>query len=266
MPSPELAASPDRCQRTGRATEQTRWHMQQNVHCTCHYLSLQHLQACVCELVEGQRGLDEIDTVDHVGRHVHRVEAAGRHGAHLQQGIDHARQNLHSKHTEGTRSMITKHRCTGHLLRTCLRLWVKGKSCQQLRNTVLRNTFNPVTSACEWLDTNCLGVNAPSKPLHFLCLCRATTPILTKFKMLLSFLFLLVKNFTLRSTTLSWKATSDSESRMMSYYGLLPRKCSGNLQNASVMLTWVPLGIGTGFQSWKKCLLSIPFHTQVPSS
>ena len=38
------------------------------------------------------------------------------------------------------------------------------------------------------------------------------------------------------------------------------------MQNASVMLTWVPLGIGKDFQSWNKCLLSIPFHTQVPSS
>ena len=87
--------------------------MQQNVHCTCHYLSLQHLQACVRELVEGQRGLDEIDTVDHVGGHVHRVEAAGRHGAHLQQGIDHARQNLHGKHTEGISSTMMKHKHTG---------------------------------------------------------------------------------------------------------------------------------------------------------
>lgn len=124
--------------------------MQQNVHCTCHYLSLQHLQACVRELVEGQRGLDEIDTVDHVGGHVHRVEAAGRHGAHLQQGIDHARQNLHGKHTEGISSTIMKHKHTGLSLEYSSTVVSQRQiSCQQLHNTVLRNMFNPVASACE---------------------------------------------------------------------------------------------------------------------
>lgn len=58
------------------------------------YLELEHLQPLVGELEEGQRGLHDVQRVDHVARHVGRAQVTGRHRAELQQGVQDAGEHL----------------------------------------------------------------------------------------------------------------------------------------------------------------------------
>lgn len=62
--------------------------------CPRAHLELEHLQPLVGELKEGQRGLHDVQRVDHVARHVGGAEVTGRHRAQLQQGVQDAGEHL----------------------------------------------------------------------------------------------------------------------------------------------------------------------------
>lgn len=69
-----------------------------------HHLCLQHFQVMLRVLVQRNCRLNHVQTVDHVRRHVNRVQTTCRHRTHLHQRIKKTRQDLETR----TRGLMAK--------------------------------------------------------------------------------------------------------------------------------------------------------------